>query len=213
MSAMPSQITIVSIVRSTRKMFPFDGVIMDEVQGSNLCKPSFKVMLMQFFMCYVRHRVKTNETFGDPFYKHRLTLNPARMPHHIHHKVWNEITFPSLNFNGFIDEVWRRIGTFFPHFTGHVCQGVNSVSTDLEQECWEPGNTHIQSWRWKFDNCYTATRYLGWGLLSQFPPFRYFPHSLSLSKHTLATEYHVNIWQVSPQLRCGDTCLIWMWFK
>ena len=26
-------------------------------------------------------------------------------------------------------------------------------------------------------------------------------------------EYHVYIWQVSPQLSCGDTCQIWMWFK
>ena len=54
---------------------------------------------------------------------------------------------------------------------------------------------------------------LGWGLLSQFSPFRYFPHFPLLSKQTLAVEYHVYIWQVSPQLSCGDTCQIWMWFK
>ena len=53
----------------------------------------------------------------------------------------------------------------------------------------------------------------GWGLLSQFPPFRYFPKFSSLSKHTLTVEYRVNIRQVSPQLSCGDTCQIWMWFK
>ena len=29
----------------------------------------------------------------------------------------------------------------------------------------------------------------------------------------LAVEYHVHIWQVSPQLSCGDTCQIWMRFK
>ena len=29
----------------------------------------------------------------------------------------------------------------------------------------------------------------------------------------LDIKYHVYIWQVSPQLRCGDTCQIWMWFK
>ena len=29
----------------------------------------------------------------------------------------------------------------------------------------------------------------------------------------LAIEYHVYIWQASPQLSCGDTCHIWMWFK
>ena len=54
---------------------------------------------------------------------------------------------------------------------------------------------------------------LGWGLLSQFPPFRYFPNFLESQKHALAIEYHVYIWQVSPQLSCGDTCQIWMWSK
>ena len=52
-----------------------------------------------------------------------------------------------------------------------------------------------------------------WGLLSQLPPFRYFPNFSALSKHTLDIKYHVYIWQVSPQLSCGDTCQIWMWFK
>ena len=53
----------------------------------------------------------------------------------------------------------------------------------------------------------------GWGLLSRFPPFRSFPNFSALSKHTLDIEYHVYIWQVSPQLSCGDTCQIWKWFK
>ena len=52
----------------------------------------------------------------------------------------------------------------------------------------------------------------GWGLLSQFPPFRYFPNFSSLSKHTFTVTYRVYIWQVSPQLSCGDTCQILMWF-
>ena len=34
----------------------------------------------------------------------------------------------------------------------------------------------------------------------------YFPHISSFSKHILSVEYHVYIWQVSPQLSCGDTC-------
>ena len=40
-----------------------------------------------------------------------------------------------------------------------------------------------------------------------------FPTFPLLSKQTLAIEYHVYIWQVSPQLSCGDTCQIWMWFR
>ena len=53
----------------------------------------------------------------------------------------------------------------------------------------------------------------GWGLLSQFPPLRYFPSFSESPKHTFAIEYHVYIWHVSPQLSCGDTCQIWMWLK
>ena len=61
------------------------------------------------------------------------------------------------------------------------------------------------------DDCHGLVQ--GWGLLSQFPPFRYFPIFSALSNHTLTIEYHVYIWQVSPQLSCGDTCQIWMWFE
>ena len=57
------------------------------------------------------------------------------------------------------------------------------------------------------------TKVQGWGLLSQFSPFRYFPKFSALSKHTLTVRYRVYIWQVSPQLSCGDTCQIWMWFE
>ena len=51
---------------------------------------------------------------------------------------------------------------------------------------------------------------LGWRLLSQFPPFRYFPNFSSLLKQTV--KYRIYIWLVSPQVSCGDTCQIWMWF-
>ena len=75
----------------------------------------------------------------------------------------------------------------------------------------------IYSWWWYWQRgllWYQLCRpCLGWGLLSQFSPFRYFPHFPLLSKQKLAIEYHVYIWQVSPQLSCGDTCQIWMWFR
>ena len=35
----------------------------------------------------------------------------------------------------------------------------------------------------------------------------------ALTNHTLAIEYHVDIWQVLPQLRCGDTLQIWTWLE
>ena len=54
---------------------------------------------------------------------------------------------------------------------------------------------------------------LGWGLLSQLSPFRYFPNFSELSKYWLPMECHIHTWQMSPQLSCGDICQIWMWFK
>ena len=54
---------------------------------------------------------------------------------------------------------------------------------------------------------------LGRGLLSQFSPFCYFPNFSASPKYMLAIVYRVPIWQVLPQLSCGDTCQIWMWCK
>ena len=54
---------------------------------------------------------------------------------------------------------------------------------------------------------------LGWGLLSQFSPFRYFPNFSEWWKQWLPEWYQVHIWQVSPQLSCGDTWQIWTWLK
>ena len=50
-------------------------------------------------------------------------------------------------------------------------------------------------------------------VIKPFSPFRYFPTFSALSNHTLDIEYHVNIWQVSPRLSCGDTCHIRMWLR
>ena len=71
----------------------------------------------------------------------------------------------------------------------------------------------ITSHRKKCDYISIPHFYLGWGLLSRFPPFRYCPNFSASPKHTLPLAYHVYICQVSPQLCCGDTCQIWMWFK
>ena len=40
-----------------------------------------------------------------PFYLHGLTLIPAWISNYIHYKVWDEITYPFLNFNGATVEV------------------------------------------------------------------------------------------------------------
>ena len=59
-------------------------------------------------------------------------------------------------------------------------------------------------------NCWVVQ---GWGLLSHFFPFRYFPIFSEWSKQWLPVWYEVQIWQVSPQLSCGDTWQILTWLK
>ena len=59
----------------------------------------------------------------------------------------------------------------------------------------------------------SKVRLLGWGLLWQFSPFSYFSKFSALWIQSLAIEYHIYIWQVSPQLCCGGTCQIRMWLQ
>ena len=42
---------------------------------------------------------------SSPFYYHGLYLIPAWIHNYIHYKVWHEITYPFLNFNGATVEV------------------------------------------------------------------------------------------------------------
>ena len=51
----------------------------------------------------------------SPFYLHGLTLIPTWISSHIPSKVWDEITYPFLNFNGCTVEVWEWINNFTPH--------------------------------------------------------------------------------------------------
>ena len=46
-------------------------------------------------------------------------LNPS-MDKWLHYKVWDEMTYPSLNFSVAAVEVWESISNFIPHFTGCV---------------------------------------------------------------------------------------------
>ena len=42
---------------------------------------------------------------SDPLYQHGLTLIPAWISNYTHYNVWDEITYPFLNFNGATAEV------------------------------------------------------------------------------------------------------------
>ena len=73
-------------------------------------------------------------------------------------------------------------------------------------------SSHLEFSSHAIENCRPVPTQ-GWGLLSRFPPLRYFPIFSAPPKCMLAIEYNVYIWQVSPQLSCGDSCQIWMRFK
>ena len=45
------------------------------------------------------------QTTSAPFYWHGLTLIPAWISNHIHYEMYDEITYPFLNFNGATVEV------------------------------------------------------------------------------------------------------------
>ena len=55
-----------------------------------------------------------NEMYLSPFLQ--STLIPAWISKCIHYKVWDEITYPFLNFNGVTIEVLEWTINFIPHF-------------------------------------------------------------------------------------------------
>ena len=59
---------------------------------------------------------KLHEPTSCPFW----TLIPPWINNYIHLKLWDEITYPFQNFNGYTVEVWEWISNSVPHFTGHV---------------------------------------------------------------------------------------------
>ena len=58
----------------------------------------------------------SNITVAKP--EHHLLL--TWISNYIHFKVWDKITYPFPNFNGYTAEVWEWISNSIPHFTGHV---------------------------------------------------------------------------------------------
>ena len=72
--------------------------------------------------------------------------------------------------------------------------------------------TVIEVWSWfsVHRKCHYCS---GVGVTKPIAFVPLFSNFSSSPKYTLANEYHVHIWQVSPQLSCGDTCQIWMWCK
>ena len=57
----------------------------------------------------------TKEVHGNKYDK-SYTAATAWISNHIPSKVWDEITYPFPNFNGYTVEVWEWISNFIPHF-------------------------------------------------------------------------------------------------
>ena len=111
-----------------------------------------------------------------------------------------------FSFNNFI--AFKDRDTGGPFCTQQAINWLSHVSYKVGTwENWHFNNklaTNNQE-DWPFDQ--------GWGRLRQFPPYRYFSNFSKSPKYILASEYHVHIWQVSPQLSCSDTWQIWKWCK
>ena len=62
---------------------------------------------------------------------HYMGLIPVWINNYILHKVWDEITYPLLNFNGAVVEVWEWKSNLIPCFTGYVitypCWGLKLI--------------------------------------------------------------------------------------
>ena len=55
-----------------------------------------------------------------PFYLHGLAWIQAQISNNIHHKPWDEITYPFPYFSGVTVEAREWINNFILHFTRHV---------------------------------------------------------------------------------------------
>ena len=101
---------------------------------------------------------------------------------------------------------WRRSGDkplsepMAVNLLTHIC--LNELRTIILRSVisfrWGTADVLLIPWRW------VGTRLQVTKPISSIPLFIF----LALSKHTLATQYHVYIGQVSPQLSCCGTCQI-----
>ena len=59
-----------------------------------------------------KHQSSASLDFVREFTVHWLVISS------IHYKLWDKITYPFPNFNGYTVEVWGWISNFIPHLTG-----------------------------------------------------------------------------------------------
>ena len=101
-------------------------------------------------------------SFLGPLLLTWFNFNPTWIRNYMPNKVWDEITYPFLSFNGCTVEVWEWISNFIPHFimdvitypycdksysmlvkgaTGVSCEGAAGVQWELAVCVMWPGGT------------------------------------------------------------------------
>ena len=72
------------------------------------------------YNCRFSHLMIEEIHLGKYIFQHSDNFNPSMASDYIHYTMWDEITYPSQNFNGTTAEVWEWISNVIPHFTGRV---------------------------------------------------------------------------------------------
>ena len=70
----------------------------------------------------------------------------AWISNYIHYKVWDEIIYPFLNFNGATIDVWELISNFIPHFTGYICDYLPMLGLMLFRVGKEAQESRVCKW-------------------------------------------------------------------
>ena len=101
----------------TRKMFPFDDVIMKSIIWSfmieGICDPTLCWACHYLFMQVAPGKDETGPRLSMAFFV--SSLHFYWISNHIRSKVWNEIIHPFPNLNGETIEVWEWISSFISH--------------------------------------------------------------------------------------------------
>ena len=101
----------------------------EEIINWNRCKGSTNFAKFKFqrefgcMFCTYCYRLQLPKLIQDMefptrsyFYWHGLTLIPVWISNYMPGRVWDEITYPFLNFNSYTVEVWKWISNYIPHF-------------------------------------------------------------------------------------------------
>ena len=107
----------------TRKMFPFDDVIMTQSIFFKIhTRDTSFLSRVNYGVTFLIWNNGLCSTFANAVLHaiSHCTL-PVWLTNYIHHRLWGEITYPYFpNFSGVAIEVWVWISNFISHFPGRV---------------------------------------------------------------------------------------------